>query len=98
MFVVVTRTHFAPQQKEALVNLSKGAVDIASRQPGFIAMRVHLAHDATHTLTYWEWASEADHLNCTTSADWAPWTPEWEAFLAAGASFDIATYDVIASA
>lgn len=97
MFVVLTRTHFADAQKDTVIDMSKDAVDIAKRQPGFIGIRIHLAHGAQHTMTYWEWETEQDHLNCMGSADWAQWNPKWQDLLANGVQFDLETYDVVAS-
>ncbi len=98
MFKVVTRTHFSPAQRETVLEMSKQAIEIARRQPGFQGMRVHLATDGSHTLTLWEWATEADHVACTRSPDWADWNPAWEKLMAEGASFDLATYEVFATA
>ncbi len=97
MFKVVTRTHFPAKHKEAILAMSRDAIEIAKKQPGFESIRIHLSTDGTHTLTYWEWATEQDHLNCTQSPDWGDWNPKWTALMSDGASFDIGTYGVFAS-
>ena len=98
MFKVVTRTHFPADKRDEVLELSRAAIEIARKQPGFQGMRVHLASDGSHTLTYWEWATEADHLACMESPDWSEWNGRWEANLADGMSFDLQTYEVFASA
>ena len=98
MFVVVTKTHFADRQKLAVMEMSNDAIEIAKQQPGFIGIRIHLAHEANHTLTYWEWETQEDHLNCMSSADWGSWNPKWEAMLADGVTFELDTYEVVAQA
>ncbi len=96
MFYVVTRTHFSPAHRKDVLGLSHEAVAIAKKQPGFVSMRVHLASDDSHTLTYWVWRSERDHQACMASDDWAPWNPQWQALLESGVDFDLATYESIA--
>ena len=96
MFYVVTRTHFSQERKQEVLDLSHKAVAIAGKQPGFVSMRVHLAEDGSHTLTYWEWETEEDHIACMGSDDWAPWNPKWQALLESDVSFDLATYQAIA--
>ena len=96
MFVVMTKTLFAPEHKAAIVGMSDMAVRIASRQPGFKGIRVHLAHDDSHTMTYWRWESEQAHLDCMSSPDWEDWNPRWAALLAEGVEFELDTYEVLA--
>ncbi|WP_419913206.1 antibiotic biosynthesis monooxygenase family protein [Hoeflea sp.] len=96
MFYVVTHTRFSAEQRKDVLDLSQKAVEIAKEQPGFVSIRVHLAEDGSHTMTYWEWETERDHIACMGSDDWAPWNPKWQALLESGVSFDIATYKAIA--
>ncbi|NKC01789.1 MAG: hypothetical protein GKR90_25270 [Pseudomonadales bacterium] len=97
MFVVLTKIQFAPEQKETVVELSRDSAEIAKQQPGFIGIRTHLAHGDNHSMTYWEWETEQDHLNCTTSDDWAEYTPKWQALMENGAKFELDTYDLVVS-
>jgi len=98
MFVVLTKTHFKDHHRDAVMEMSDQAVGIAKVQSGFVDIRVHVAHEDNHTMTYWVWETEQDHLNCMTSPDWSDWNPKWEALLGDGVEFELNTYDVLAVA
>lgn len=98
MYIVVTRTHFTDDTKDEALAMTDGAMEIASRLPGFVSMRVHLAQDESHMMTYWVWESEQDHLNCMNSTDWSDWNPKWEAMMTKGVTFDLDTYSLLAEA
>lgn len=98
MYIVITRTHFSADTKQDTLAMTDGAIEIASKQRGLISMRVHLAEDQSHMMTYWAWESEQDHLNCMNSDDWSEWNPRWESLIEKGVSFDLQPYSVLAEA
>ncbi len=96
MYFVITRTHFTDTTKEQALAMTDSAVKIASNQSGLIVMRMHLAQDESHMMTYWVWESEQDHLNCMNSEDWDTWNPQWQSLMEKGVTFDLHSYSLLA--
>ena len=96
MFIVLTRSTFSPDVKEDVLALAKQSGPIARSQPGLNSMTMHINHDGTQLMTYWNWESQKHHEDCMASDDWMAFMPKWEALMEAGKlEFDLNTYEVL---
>lgn len=84
MFIVLTRTEVEPPARERMRALARLSRPIIERQPGLIRCDQHEAHDGSEHMTLWAWESEAAHLTCMQSADWADFNTEWDALTKRG--------------
>lgn len=96
-FIVITRTQFVDAVGQEDLDLLLASLPIFEKQPGLISIRMHIAEDRSHTMSYMEWRSRADHEACMTSPDFAEFQPRWMGLLASGrAKFEISTYQPLA--
>lgn len=96
MFIVLTRMFFEPDVKDQVMEIARLSTPIAKAQPGLVSFTQHVSSDGGHLMTYWAWRSEADHLACMASVDWAGLNPRWEVLQGAGKMrFEIGTYSVL---
>ena len=76
--------------------LAKQSGPIARSQPGLNSMTMHINHDGTQLMTYWNWESQKHHVDCMASDDWMAFMPKWEALMEADKlEFDLNTYEVL---
>lgn len=95
-FIVVTRTKFDSSVREQLLELAHRSRPIFLKQPGCLSYITHMNTDLTETMTYMEWATEEDHINCMKSQDFADVNPHWQALFESGnASIEFGTYTVL---
>ncbi len=96
MFIVITRSAFSPEIEADVLALAQQSGPIARAQPGLNSMVMHISHDRTQLMTYWNWARREDHENCMSSDEWRAFMPKWEALIEAGKlKFDLETYEVL---
>ncbi len=96
-FIVITHTHFVGPVGNEDLELLLASLPIFEKQPGLVSIRMHIAEDRSHTMSYMEWRSRADHEACMTSPDFADFQPRWSGLLSSGrATFKIDTYQPLA--
>ena len=96
MFVAVTKITFAPEHKDKVLAFAKEAAPVFRRQPGFQSFTAHLAQDDSHTMSYIAWETEADHLKCMQSPDFAELNPRFQELVESGeGAFELTTYRVL---
>lgn len=95
-FVVLTKTYFEPEQKQAVLTLAERSLPIFKAQKGFISLRFHISQDETHCMTYFEWESEEAHFACMDSEDWGPMREEWDQMFSKDSTrFELGTYKIL---
>lgn len=99
VFTVMIHEKVTPGNIDDLVALSERMVSVFQKQPGFVSMSIHRSHDDTHLIVYVQWRRREDHEACRKSPAVMAAGMEFMQFMEMGrASFDICTYDVVASA
>ncbi len=66
---VIVQLGFDPELKARVLELSKLNLPIFAKQKGFISGTAHLSADEKSLLTYLQWETVEDHLNCMKSQD-----------------------------
>ena len=66
-------------------------------RPGFVSQTVHRSHDGTKFITYLQWKSEQDHLNCKNAGEMDPESEFGKLMRAGNVRMIDRTYDVIYS-
>ncbi len=95
-FIVVTKTTFDPEVQDELLEVVRQSKPIFEKQPGCRSFVTHLSQDETHIMTYMEWASEQDHLNCMKSPDFNETNGVWQKLFDSGkAKLEFSIYRAI---
>lgn len=96
MFVAVTKLDFDPALKDEAIALAKDTAPIFRRQKGNQGVWAHESTDGTQTMMYLLWETEADHLACMQSADFAATNSKFEALMKSGkVAFTLNTYATV---
>ena len=95
-FVVMTQTFYEPELREEILTAAEESFPIFRKQAGLISIRMHEAHDHTHTMTVMEWQSKEHHEACMRSPDFGTWNEKWEKMMSSGkARWELFTYDIL---
>ena len=96
-FVAISKVKYPIALKEAIHAVGLNMIPIAKRQPGFISIAFHQAHDKNETMMYWQWQSEQDHKACMQSKDWqAIMDISASLFLSEEVEFSVETFEKLA--
>ena len=87
--LVMTRIATSPEDMPELLELAEESAPIFARQPGFVGSEIFASTDQTRLVTLLRWRSEADHVACMASADFAELNPRFSSLIDDGrASFE----------
>jgi hypothetical protein len=96
MFVIMTKTYFDEDVKDAIIDISKRSLLIFKNQKGLEDIAMHLSHDNSHIMTRFAWDSEESYEACMGSPDWEEINGRWGELIAGGkAHIELTTYSVI---
>ncbi len=96
MFVVMTKTFFNEDVKDAIINISKSSLLIFKEQNGLVDLALHLSHDGSHIMTRFVWDSKESHEACMGSPEWEEINARWEELITGGkAHIELSTYSLI---
>ena len=95
-FFIMSRTSYEPELREQILEAARESFPIFKKQPGLISMRMHEAHDHTHTMTVMEWQSKEHSEACMRSSDFGDWNGKWQSLMSSGkARWELLTYDLL---
>ena len=96
MFVAITRLDFDPSLKDDMIELARATAPVFRQQKGNKGVWAHVSEEGHQTMMYLLWESEADHLACMQSVDFASVTPAFETLMKSGkVAFTMDTYTTI---
>ena len=97
VFTVIIEIDVDKDIADKYQEISMEWVPFFANQPGFISQTNHRSHDDTKFITYLQWETEQDHLNCKNSGDMDPESDFMKLLTSGKIRMIDRTYDVVYS-